>query len=434
MAISNAIFRGSIGGNSINDYSYKLDYSIDDLSKRKLLVNEILNLDNIGSKDEFWQDIWDIAGCKVDLNKTDALWSEGNISQLLEGMGTYLLAKDEIECSKEKKRFSRPKGEVEISGEYSTEDYMDVKSDKNYRLAPPDVINESDYKLRKIFSKDYSYYKTKLYPEYINKLKKKISEDSISRYGHHDGIFDKFSCSEIMSEDTWNNLKRLELEKIRFLNDAKVNLEILNKQNKKIQSGSLHFRPYALDEKVKRFEVLKYDFMNRIIPCHKQLEKSGYNNKDIKEIELKYLYQKKERSAGVSLRHITNNISDVKEYMLMCKLAYTNRVCIDPGKNGANTDILEHVDYKNAKHIENIISMQNNGINYENDMSIISYDINNALMKLKQLDMLDEKDTYIIEGIKYKIPQENIATELEINRKTIRRRLDKVIDKIINIM
>ena len=70
--------------------------------------------------------------------------------------------------------------------------------------------------------------------------------------------------------------------------------------------------------------------------------KKNVTDDDIKEIEDKFLYQKRNRSYGVGLKHITNNISDVKDYMLSCKLAYTNRVCISPNKNGVNMNILEH--------------------------------------------------------------------------------------------
>ena len=97
MAITNGRFTGEIEGKNIFSYSNKLDYNIEDLEKRKDLVSEILNLDEIGSKDKFWMDVWDMANCKVSLNVTDTLWTDTNVAQLLESMGTYLIAKDESE-------------------------------------------------------------------------------------------------------------------------------------------------------------------------------------------------------------------------------------------------------------------------------------------------------------------------------------------------
>lgn len=432
MAISNGRFTGEIEGKTINDYSNKLDYSIDNMQKRKQIINETLNLDDIGSREEFWIDIWDMATCKTDLNKSDTLWTDTNIANLLESMGTYLIAQEEADANREKKRFSRPKKETSINGELSSEDYVLAKNDKNYRLAPPDEVKECDFKIREVYSKDYSYYKDVLYVKYIDKLKNKIIADTINRYGYHDGTFDEFSCGILMDEDKWNNLKRLEIEKVRLLNEAKHNLDILKNQNKQIQDGSLYFHPFKSEEKQEFVDVYKYDFINRITPCHKQLEKSGYNNLEIKRIEEECLYKTRTRSYGVGLRHITENISDIKDYMLSCKLAHTNRIYIAPDKNSVNTDILDHVDYADKNHIEAILYMQGTEISYENDMSIISYDITKAIKDLKRIGKLDDKDIYIIEGIRHRVTQENIAKELGINESTIWRRMNKIVDKIKN--
>ena len=80
MAITNGRFTGEIEGKSIFSYSNKLDYNIEDLEKRKDLVSEILNLDEIGSKDKFWMDVWDMANCKVSLNVTDTLWTDSSLA------------------------------------------------------------------------------------------------------------------------------------------------------------------------------------------------------------------------------------------------------------------------------------------------------------------------------------------------------------------
>ena len=321
MALNNGKFTGEIDNKNLFSYSNKLDYTIEDLDKRKKLISEILNLDEIGSKDKFWMDIWDMANCKVSLNKTDALWTETNVAQLLESMGTYLIAKDESDQKRERKRFNRPKKETSINGDYSSDEYEVVKNDKNYRLDPPDEVKNQDYRLREIFSKDYEYYRDVLYVKYIDNLKDKIIEDSIGRYGHHDEIFENFSCGELMSESKWNNLKRLELEKIGLLKDARDNLDVLKQQNKDISNGTLYFHKDEDGNYIKNIDIYKYEFINRIIPCNVQLHKSGYINNDIKKIEDKFLYQRRYRSYGVGLKHITNNISDVKDYMLSCKLA-----------------------------------------------------------------------------------------------------------------
>lgn len=433
MAIVNGRFTGEIDGKNIFSYSNKLDYNIENLEKRKDLISKILNLDEIGSRDKFWIDVWDIANCKVSLNTTDALWTDTNVAQLLESMGTYLIAKDESDEKKERKRFSRPKKEVSINSDYSSEEYEVVKNDKNYRLDPPDEVTNKDYRLRAIFSRDYNYYKEVIYKKYISDLKNKIVKESIERYGFHDGIFEDFSCSELMEEEKWSNLKRLELEKIELLNDAKRNLDVLKQQNKDILNGTLYLHKDENGEDIEEIEIYKYEFINRINPCNIQLAKSGYANNDIKKIEDKFLYQKRVRSYGVGLRHISNNISDVKDYMLSCKLAYMNRVCISPDKNGVNMNILEYVDYSNPKHIEAILYMQGNEISYESDMSIISYDITKAIKDLREINKIDYKDMYIIEGIRHRVTQEALAKELKISKQAVNKRITKISNRVVDL-
>lgn len=432
MALNNGKFKGEIDGNNLFSYSNKLDYTIEDLNKRKKVISKVLNLDDIGSKDRFWMEVWDMANCKVSLNKTDALWTETNVAQLLESMGTYLIAKDEYELKKEKKRFSRPKKETSMSTDYSSDEYEVAKNDKNYRLAPPDEIKNQDYRLRNIFSKDYNYYKDVLYVKYIDGLKSKIIKDSISRYGEHDGRFDNFSCSKLIKEDKWNNLKRLELEKIELLRDAKLNLDILKQQNKDISNGTLFFHKDKNGDYIKNIDVNKYEFIDRIIPCSVQLARSGYINKDIKKIEDEFLYQKRNRSYGVGLKHITTNLSDIKDYMLSCKLAYTNRVCISPDKNGTNMNIFEHVDYSNPKHIESILYLKGDEISYESDMSMISYDITKVIKDLKSRNKLDDKDIYIIEGIRHRVTQDALADELGMSKQAVNKRISKISKKIVD--
>ncbi|MGL4450469.1 MAG: hypothetical protein ACRDDY_16485 [Clostridium sp.] len=424
MAVANGLFRGEVDGKTITDYLGKVKYEVDDFEQRKKIVEGILNLDHIGSKDGFWVEVWDMGICKTALNKEDALWTDTNVAQALESMGTYLITKSE-----NKNRYSRPK-EVSMFEDYSGDC---IKNDKNYRLAPPDDITSSDYSPRKIFSKDYNYYKDVLYPKYIDRIKLKVSEDMKNIYGYHDGSFDDFSCGRLMTEEKWNNLRRLELQKVKFLLDAKPNLEELKRQNKMIREGggALYLKRDG-DDVIKAIEIYKYDFINRTIPCNRQLEKMGINNMEIKAIEYKHLYKKRTKNCGVGVKHVVNTLGDTKGYMIDCKLAYNNRVCIDAGKISANRNILDHVDYTNLKHIEAILYMQGEDISYENDMSIIAYDITKAIKELRDCGKLDDKDLYIIEGIRHRITQEQIASELGINERTVRRRIGGIVDKIKN--
>lgn len=451
--INNGRFKGVIDNKSLYDYNYKLDYEIENLDKRKQLVNEVFNLDEIGSKDLFWQEVWDMAQCKSGLNTTDTLWSDTDVAKVLESVGTYLLVNN-----KENNRYSRPKeNNYESCMEnYSNSEYDILKNDKNYRLAPPEDINKSDYKLREVFSKDYNYYKDVLYVNYINKLKEKIKIDTISRYGYHDGSFDNFSCGKLMDEETWNNLKRLEIEKINLLMDAKHNIDILRNQAKLIRNKNYIYNkgksnvilddisyinvknnifiPNYLNEYNENMQVYKHEFMDRIIPCHLQLKKYGLNNDTCRLIEEKCLYKTRTKNLKLTLSAVNSNIANVKDYMIMCKLSYQNRVCIDGGKNSVVMDILDHIDYNNDKHIESILYLSGNEISYENDMSIISYDINKAIQKAFKNKLIDNKDMYIIEGIRHNITQENIGKEIGIKQQNVNKRIKKIVDKLKKVL
>ena len=120
--------------------------------------------------------------------------------------------------------------------------------------------------------------------------------------------------------------------------------------------------------------------------------------------------------------------------MLSCKLAYTNRVCISPDKNGVNMNILEHVNYSNLKHIEAILYLQGNEISYESDMSIISYDITKVIRDLRDINKLDDKDMYIIDGIRHRVTQDRLAKELNMTKQAVNKRISKISKKIVNFL
>lgn len=403
MALNNGKFSGGLSGKNLTNYSNKLNYSIKDYTSRKEFVEDILNLDKLGSKDDFWQDVWDIGVCSTSLKKSDTLWSDTNVCMTLESIATYLLNSD----SHVDERFNRPKKEVVLNENMSIEDYIVAKNDKNYRLAPSDEVKNKDFFEREIFKYDYEYYSDVLYPRCLQNV------------GEH--------C-KCLSKDNWENLKRFEKERISFLKDAKDNLLVLNEQNKAIKDGAINFREFHNNKKQVD------DLVKRIVPLNVQLKKYGLDNASVKDIEQKSLYKTRDRNYSVTLKHITENISDVKDYMNLCKLAYINRVCIDAGKNPVNSNILDNVDYSNIKHIAAILYLNSENISYENDISIIAYDITKAIRELRKLGKLDDKDMYIIEGIRHSVTQEDIACELNISKQAVNKRIFKISKKIIDFL
>lgn len=457
MAISNGKFNGNIGGKSIMDYIVFGDYDNEDptieeleveIEKRKKTICKLLNINEHGlSNDEFLQEIWDTGCCKSNINTKDILWSDTNVASRFESIGTYLLVPYmKIERINFKKNYSRPKKETTIEDKnISTEDNV---NDKNYRLAPPEMIHRktdkknrycSDFELRKIYSKDYNYYKDVLYPKIDKKLKHKIHKDLVSRYGHCDDKYE-YTSYELKDYDTWNKIKQKEVNKIKFLEDAENNLDILKNQLESMKDGNvLLFNTYE-KEGVRYFykakgedgiiTIPKREEVNRMIKLSKQLKMMGLDNSKMLELESKS-YVNIDRTTNVNLNHITNNIKDINDYMIQVKLAHNNRVCINPDKCSPNKCVMDLIDYTNPKHIEALLYMpKKEHLEHDNDMSILSYDLHKMIDKLHNDRVLNTRDLYIIEGIGFNISQEQLAEELEVTQQNISSQINRIIRSI----
>ena len=383
--LANVRFKGEIDGKNLYDYKYKIDWNEKDFNKRKLLLNDILNLNEYGiSNDLFWQDIWDCGICKVNIGVNDTRWEETDVAIFLESMGSYLLYGYE---KKEKKGNK----EIELNEGWT---YNDVVTDKNYRLAPPIKIQQSDYKMRDLFNGSYE--------DYVNKVSK-------TRY-------------EIKSRDSWERIKHNEEEKIKLLTEAKHNLNILKRQMEKMKKeGSLQYN---------KNEVIKVSNMNVQLRLSKQLERYGLSNENVLDIESK-IYKFRDRGTNVALYHLTNNLKDMKDYMISCKLAYTNIVKINPPKCPTNYNVLEKIDYLDSTHIKAMLLLDEMKLDPSKDLAIIAYDINKKIKDMHSLGEISDREMYIIEGIKYNVSYPKLAKELDITPNAVEKTLNRLCDKIV---
>ena len=96
--------------------------------------------------------------------------------------------------------------------------------------------------------------------------------------------------------------------------------------------------------------------MNVQLRLSKQLERYGLPNDDILNIENK-IYITRDRRTNVALYHLQDNLKNIKDYMISCKLAYTNIVKINPPKCSTNYNILEKIDYLDSTHIKAMLSL-----------------------------------------------------------------------------
>ena len=383
--LTNVRFKGEIDGKNLYSYKYKIDWNEKDFNKRKLLLNDILNLNEYGMSDDlFWQDIWDCGICKVNIGVNDSRWEETDVAKFLESMGSYLLYGYE---KKEKKRNK----EIELNEGWT---YNDVVTDKNYRLAPPIKIQQSDYKVRDLFNGSYE--------DYVNKVSK-------TRY-------------EIKSRDSWERIKHNEEEKIKLLTDARHNLNILKGQMEKMKKeGSLQYN---------KNEVIKVPNMNVQLKLSKQLERYGLPNEDILDIENK-IYVTRDRRTNVALYHLQDSLKNMKDYMISCKLAYTNIVKINPPKCSTNYNILEKIDYLDSTHITVMLSLGGMKLDPSKELAIVAYDINKKVKDMYSLGELSDRDMYIIEGIRYNVSYGTLAKELNIKLQNVEKTLNRICDRIV---
>lgn len=157
----NVKFRGYYEGKNLGSYASiskdVLQYSvINDYETRIEKVKELLNLDDIGSKDEFWQEVWDTGICKSGLNTSDSLWTETNVCEFLEKLGTYILAKApklekdgvKITVYDDYKLFKRMIDEKEKISQISDveDEFLVYKKKDNYKLVPKYECDEEDIK------------------------------------------------------------------------------------------------------------------------------------------------------------------------------------------------------------------------------------------------------------------------------------------------
>lgn len=383
--LANVRFKGKIGDKDLYSYKYKIDWNEKDFNKRKILLNNILNLNEYGMSDDlFWQDIWDCGICKVNIGVNDTRWEETDVAKFLESMGSYLLYGYE---KKEKKGNK----EIELNEGWT---YNDVVTDKNYRLAPPIKIQQSDYKIRDLFNGSYE--------DYVNKVSK-------TRY-------------EIKSRDSWERIKHNEEEKIKLLTEAKHNLNILKRQMEKMKKeGSLQYN---------KNEVIKVSNMNVQLRLSKQLERYGLSNENVLDIENK-IYKLRDRGTNVALYHLTNNLKDMKDYMISCKLAYTNIVKINPPKCPTNYNILEKIDYLDSTHIKAMLSLDGMKLDPSKELAIIAYDINKKIKDMYSLGEISDREMYIIEGIRYNVSYPKLAKELNMTSNAVEKTLNRMCDKIV---
>ena len=382
--LNNIKFQGTIGSKNLKDYKYKINWEEKDHNVRVGILNDVLNLDNIGSLDEYWQEVWDCGLCKVNIGTKDTRWEETDVARFLETCGSYLLYSYDKKEKKRRKSF-------EIDENMSTDD---VINDTNYRLNPPIKIEKSDYRLRELFNCTYD--------EYVEKVSKKNLD--------------------IKDKSTWEKIKYNEEKKIELLKEARSNQDILKQQLFDMQEGKeLQYR------KQLTYEVPN---MNVDLRLSKQLSRYGLKNDEILRLE-KNIYITRKVTSNVKLYHIQSMLNNVKDYMILVKKSHSNIVTIKPPKCPNVKHILECIDYLDEAHIKGMLSLSEKKLDPSSDMAVIAYDINKKIKEMYSNGELSDRDMYIIEGIQYNIPYTQLAKELDIKSSTLDYAINRICDNIV---
>lgn len=201
MALQIVSFRGVIDKKTLSDYKGKLNYDLETVEERIGLTKDILKIEEINgvefSKDDFWLEVSDMACCKSNINTSNALYSETDVAQYLEGLGSYILAKD--------RKPKEDKEKLKIYRDYDLFKRMLEETEKVGRLgkANSDMNNEvsvfvqqGNYRKaieKKIFSedirnisglKDYDNFRKYLIElrtskEYRDKIKERVGGNTI---------------------------------------------------------------------------------------------------------------------------------------------------------------------------------------------------------------------------------------------------------------
>ena len=145
-------YTGKIGGKSINDYYLSQNATeLTTYEERLKLVKDVLNINDDGfSEDEFMMKIFEVdegTVVNVHVNKNQ-LWSESNVCDILESLGTYLLNAQDIKDDTriydtygEYKMHKKEQDIIRTRGTYSEL----VKNERDNEFKPVIMFEEESY-------------------------------------------------------------------------------------------------------------------------------------------------------------------------------------------------------------------------------------------------------------------------------------------------
>ena len=452
----NVKFRGYYEGKNLGSYigisKDILQYSvINDYETRIEKVKELLNLDDIGSRDEFWQEVWDTGICKSGLNTSDSLWTETNVCEFLEKLGTYILAKvpklekDDIKITvyddyKLFKRMLEEKEKIKPVCESDGDKLLVYKKKKNFKLEPKYECDLKGYKMNVDLS---------------NLNMEKIGRYLITYTKEYKGtLYKKDVCVNVVNEKDFKNDKlnffkfpmksKVDLSKEAFIDvDDELFLPILikttdeelNLKEEQIRKSYIKAAKLITDES----EIYKY---NEIIAYYDLLslfdsmtcstsQIYALNCEKRRKEYIKYLNENKYKNTEFKMTEsriysiCKQNLPLLKDDMLQIKESKERPIVWKaPLRDSGNEIDWSYLDMFDPTHVRALLQLRR-------EMDICEdalIDLDDIIEKIN----LDEELTKILELWRRDKTQEVIGKIIGISQQAVTKKIDKIVSKVIN--
>lgn len=382
MALPVKNFFGEIGGKTIYDFSRKLDYKLD-LEQRKELCNRLLYGEN-GELDQFFTELFDQ---KFDVKEEREKTPEFEVVDEV----------DESNLSYTGQNISHVKlilsGEDNLYGETNIAKEIDKIS--NYLLFATDKEERVEYKIYK----DEALFQ---------KMLKETSVEGVTEGGEENVI-------HFLMEKGKNNKKAIQqivtkedIEKIPELKEYQKSLDSISFKLKRLAYLEKLFSKTSRFENIDLLTPEDISLLNQY-----KLKVEDLTQDKFKEFE-------KEKSL---LQKHSALIKQDMIYIKDCKMGtiYFKQPLAD------STEIdYDMIDWSNEEQIMALLR-QNKGMNLENDMGCIMFDLHRLI---KRTDTLSDRDRKILSFYRKGLTLEHIGKKMGVSKQSINSALNKIVKKI----
>ena len=311
-------YTGNIDGKCINDYyTSQSDLDLETYEDRLKRVIEILNIDDDGfSNDKFLSEIFEIEEgtvVNVHVNKNQ-LWSESNVCEVLESLGTFLLNASDIKTDN---KIYDTNGELKLHNK--EQNLLKLKGNTTELIK----TNETDGAFKPVIMLDEESYKG----NYKKSKKLELSENDYKKY------------PELKD---YENYKRW----LRYIHDDKnARDELANKINikQRYSSGKLIYKTRHIRSKLKDDMLLYKEHIIQPIRFKAPLKDSGcpsWDELDMFDEDIVYNLLPLKIEPNDLQDDLYWIIKDLDELITRCKFTEKQKYILDSYRDGMPISII----------------------------------------------------------------------------------------------